>query len=261
MTTFQFKKKYGQNFLSDPNLLQGICCDAGLTRDDNVLEIGAGAGALTKQICSIAKNVVSFEIDKQLENVLRDLNCKNLTLIFEDVLKVPTNEIEAYFNGSYKIVANLPYYITTPIIFKFLKEAKKLVSLTIMVQKEVAERICAKPGEKNYGLLSVSCAYFGQANIMRNVSRKMFFPQPDVDSCVVNLQIQKKDETVNQKLFFEVIKSAFKSRRKTLLNNLAEAFKLKKSKFSELNFDLSKRAEELSVDEFINLTKTIEKII
>ena len=155
MKNFNFKKKYGQNFLNDKNLLLSICNDANLTSKDEVLEIGAGMGALTIPLSKTAKKVVAYEIDQELKEILLDLNLPNVAFYFEDILKKDTLKIEQDFSDKYKLVANLPYYITTPLIFKFLKESVKLSSMTIMVQKEVGERIVAKVGDKNYGALSV----------------------------------------------------------------------------------------------------------
>lgn len=258
MKEFVFKKKYGQNFLTDKNLLASICSDAGIESSDEVLEIGAGMGALTKPLCERAKKVVSYEIDTELEQYLQSLNCDNLTLHFEDALKKDLAEIEKDFPGKYKLVANLPYYITSPLIFKFLS-SQKISSLTVMVQKEVGERITAKVGGKEYGLLSVSCAFFGAAKIMRKVPRSMFKPQPEVDSCIVKIEVEKNKFSVSEEAFFKVVKAAFKSRRKTLLNNLSEGLNASKSAFDGFIQDLSKRAEMLSVQDFVSLTKQLQE--
>ncbi len=257
MSEFNFKKKFGQNFLTDKNLLSSICNDAEICKDDEVLEIGAGMGALTTPLCERAKKVVSYEIDNELQPHLESLNFNNLTLHFEDALKKDLSEIEKDFDGNYKLVANLPYYITSPLIFKFLA-SDKLKSLTIMVQKEVGERMVAKVGDEQYGLLSVSCAFYGEAKIMRKVPRNMFKPQPDVDSCIVKLDVNKNKFNVDENAFFKLVKGAFKSRRKTLLNNLSELLNVPKSALQSVEMDLSKRAEMLSVDEFVELTKLIK---
>ena len=253
---FNFKKKFGQNFISDKNLLGAICNDADITKNDEVLEIGAGMGALTKQLCGSAKKVVAYEIDQELKQHLQALGCNNLTLHFEDALKKPLEQIENDFAGKYKLVANLPYYITTPLIFKFL-QSQKIVSLTIMVQKEVGQRIVAKPGGKDYGALSVCCQHFCNNKIMRVVPRNMFTPQPEVDSCIVKMQIENKFNQNSQK-FFNLVKICFKSRRKTLLNNLSEGLGLDKSLLSQLGFNLSVRAEQLSCQQFEELAKILD---
>lgn len=260
MKNFNFKKKFGQNFLTDKNLLSSICADAEIGFDDQVLEIGAGMGALTVPLCERASKVVSYEIDNELQPHLLGLGFKNLTLHFEDALEKPLNDIEKDFDGEYKLVANLPYYITSPLIFKFL-ESNKLKSLTIMVQKEVGDRIVAKQGSKDYGVLSLNCAYFGQAKIMRKVPRQMFTPAPDVDSCIVRLDIEPNKYDLDKQTYFKLIKTAFKSRRKTLLNNLSEGLNVSKSALSGLDFDLSKRAEQLSIDDFVKLGHLLNKII
>lgn len=257
MKNFNFKKKFGQNFLTDKNLLASICADAEINFDDQVLEIGAGMGALTSPLCERAKKVVSYEIDSELKQHLSSLGYENLTLHFEDALEKSLDEIESEFDGGYKLVANLPYYITSPLIFKFLG-SEKLQSLTVMVQKEVGERIVAKKGSKDYGVLSLSCAYFGQAKIMRKVPRQMFTPAPDVDSCIVRLDVEKNKYDFDKNTYFKLIKTAFGSRRKTLLNNLSSGLNLSKNGLSGLDFDLSKRAEQLSIDEFIALGKEMQ---
>lgn len=257
MKNFNFKKKFGQNFLTDKNLLASICADAEIGFDDQVLEIGAGMGALTSPLCERAGKVVSYEIDAELKPHLSSLGYKNLTLHFEDALEKPLAEIESEFESGYKLVANLPYYITSPLIFKFL-ESEKLQSLTVMVQKEVGERIVAGCGSKDYGVLSLSCAFFGQAKIMRKVPRQMFTPAPDVDSCIVHLDIERNKYNIDKNTYFRLIKTAFKSRRKTLLNNLAEGLNAPKNSLQGLGFDLSRRAEQLSIDEFVALASVLK---
>ena len=249
------KKKFGQNFLTDKNLLSSICDDAGIQKTDDVLEIGAGLGTLTSALCDKAKKVVSYEIDTDLQENLQKIGKKNLILHFEDALEKDLSQIEKDFEGKYKLVANLPYYITSPLIFKFLK-SQKLTSMTVMVQKEVGERMCAKVGEQGYGLLSVSCAFYGKAKIVRKVARHMFHPAPKVDSCVVRLDIEKSD--FDEEFFFKVVKSAFGIRRKTLLNTLSSGLGLKKEILQNLPFDFTKRAEELSLDDFFSLCRILK---
>ena len=187
---FNFKKKFGQNFLTDKNLLHAIVQDAEISQDDVVLEIGAGAGALTKELSLAAKKVFAYEVDQELKETLLALQLKNVDFIFADFMKADLKEYDK-FDGI-KVVANLPYYITTPIIFKLIDEAKNLKSITIMVQKEVAERIVAQKGGKDYGILSVIMAFYGDAKITRIVKRQMFTPAPNVDSAVVNIKIKQK---------------------------------------------------------------------
>lgn len=255
-----FKKKFGQNFLSDKNLLEAIVNDAKICDKDNVLEIGAGAGALTTPLSQKAKKVVSFEIDRDLQDHLQNLNLKNTTFVFKDALKEDIQTIEELFNGErFKLVANLPYYITTPLIFKFLEESDKVDSLTIMVQKEVAERMTAIEGGKDYGVLTVMVGFFGDACIKRIVGRQMFYPEPNVDSAVVNITRNQKYQDVDRKKFYEFVKVCFSMRRKTLANNLSVGLKLNKEELSKRlqGFDLSRRAESFSLQEFVEMFKRI----
>ena len=171
MEDFKTKKKFGQNFITDKNLLSAICDDAGLLKDDEVLEIGPGMGTLTEEISKRVKKVVSYEIDKDLKEILTNKNLENVKFVFEDVMKNSLEEVEKNFGDNYKLVANLPYYITTPILFKFLGHSKKLRSVTVMVQKEVAERMIAKEGGKDYGALSISLDVLGETKIKRIVDR------------------------------------------------------------------------------------------
>ena len=260
---FVFSKKFGQNFLSDKNLLAAIVCDAGITDQTDVLEIGPGAGALTAQLCKRAKKVVCYEIDKSLEGVLDEMleDFDNKTIFFADALSLPEQEICKNFEGKFKLVANLPYYITTPLIFKFLP-MQKTQSLTIMVQKEVAQRICAKANTPEYGALSVMCQFYADCKIARIVPRNMFYPVPKVDSAIVVMQ--KKDDA-NIKLvsnqFHNFVKAAFSCRRKTLANNLSIAYKLNKDFLGNLlqnnNIRPSVRAEQLSWQTLLKLCKEI----
>lgn len=260
----EFKKKFGQNFLSDKNLLQAIVNDAQICENDNVLEIGAGGGALTTPLSERAKKVVSFEIDRDLQEHLLGLNLKNTEFIFADALKENIENIEEHFNGErYKLVANLPYYITTPLIFKFLEESDKVDSLTIMVQKEVAERMTAKEGGKDYGVLTVMVSFFGDAKITRIVGRQMFYPQPNVDSAVVNITRNQKFKDINRKEFYEFVKVCFSMRRKTLANNLSSGLKINKAQLGKKlsPFDLTRRAESFSLNEFVEMFKKIKDCI
>ena len=255
MINHNFKKKFGQNFITDKNLLSAIVDDAEIDKSDEVLEIGAGAGTLTKEISNRAKKVISYEIDKDLESYLLGLKLNNVNFIFKDIMKENLLEIENYFEDGYKIIANLPYYITTPIIFKFLKNSKKLKSLTIMVQKEVAERIVATKGEKDYGILTIMINFYGNAKITRNVNRKMFYPEPNVDSAVVRIDIDReKYKNIDDDKFYSFVQSCFSMRRKTLKNNLEHSNLKLKMKIDNLPQSiLSLRAENLSVDDFVNI--------
>lgn len=261
-TNFKFSKKYGQNFLTDKNFLTSIVNLAEITKEDEVLEIGTGAGTLTKEISKQAKKVISYEIDTTLQPIisenLKDID--NIKVIFQDIMQSSIKDIESNFSGKYKIVANLPYYITTPIIFKFLEETDNVESLTIMVQKEVADRIVCKQGSKDYGILSVMMDFYGNAKIIKKVSRTMFKPAPNVDSAVVRLDIKCKYD-IDKKLFSQVVRTAFANRRKTLINNLFMKYGLSKEKFAEilteLNIDSTVRAEQLSTQQFFTLTNKL----
>ena len=263
---FKFNKKFGQNFISDKNLLSAIVSDANVSENDEVLEIGAGAGTLTKAISEKAKKVVSYEIDKNLTEHLKELESqeKNIKIYIEDALKKPIDEIEKDFEGNYSLIANLPYYITTPLIFKFLEESKKCKSLTVMVQKEVAERFLASAGDESYGIPSVIIDFFCERKITRIVSRKMFFPAPNVDSAVMHLT--KKEISASQEFcekFKKLVGLAFSMRRKTLYNNLKPIISSKvqfESILNNLNKNSNVRAEELTTNDFITLTKEIFKI-
>lgn len=254
MIEHKFKKKFGQNFLTDKNLLNAIAQDAGLTKDDDVLEIGAGAGALTQILSQNAKSVVSYEIDTDLKETLLSLNLSNVKFYFQDIMKVDIETIEKDFKGEYKVVANLPYYITSPIIFKFLSFSKKLSSLTIMVQKEVAQRIIAGSGG-DYGVLSIMVQFFGEAKITRIVSRKLFYPEPNVDSAVVRIDVRRRDDSIDSQNFLKFVQTCFSMRRKTLKNNLSKNPKYKIDKIE--GEYLSKRAESFTLDQLIMIYKNL----
>ncbi len=257
MIEHNFKKKFGQNFISDKNLLNAICTDAGLSEADQVLEIGAGGGSLTGAISSHVKRVVSYEIDKDLQSHLLSLGLKNVEFVFGDIMNYSLSEVENAFEGSYKMVANLPYYITTPIIFKFIK-SKKLDSLTIMVQKEVAQRMVAGVGSKDYGILSVMVSFYGNAQIKRIVPRNLFYPQPNVDSAIVNIKIDRtKFFSINDEEFYKFVGYAFSMRRKTLRNNLSHNG-ISKENLAKLDEKvLSKRAEEFDILQLIEIYSKI----
>ena len=262
MKEFETKKKFGQNFISDKNLLSAICDDADVCSEDEVLEIGAGLGTLTHEIAKTAKKVVSFEIDKDLEPILLKNKPDNVEFIFKDIVKTSLEEIESKFSGEYKIIANLPYYITSPIIFKFLGKSKRLKSLNIMVQKEVAERMVAKSSEKDYGVLSVSVNVCGDPKITRIVKRNMFSPAPNVDSAVVRIDIKNK-HNIDLDDFFDFTKKIFSMRRKTLYNNLMKAYCISKDVLLNIYGEevLKMRAEIFTPDQIVELYNKIKKLI
>lgn len=257
MINHEFKKKFGQNFISDKNLIYAICDDAGVKENDNVLEIGAGAGSLTTALNERAGKVVSYEIDKDLQQHLTSLGLEKTSFVFGDVMDFSIDEIEKNFNGNYKMIANLPYYITTPIIFKFLNGSKRLESLTIMVQKEVAERIVAKEGGKDYGVLSIMVDFYGDAEISRLVGRKLFYPQPNVDSAVVTIKVENKYPEIDKEKFYKFVQCLFSMRRKTVRNNLSQGG-FSKEKMALLGEEiLSARAEIFSLENIIEIYKKI----
>ena len=250
MIEHQFKKKFGQNFITDKNLLCAIANDAQI-ENCQVLEIGAGAGTLTQVLNDRAEFVQSYEIDLDLKQHLLSLELKNTKFVFEDIMKLSLSDIEKDFSR-YKLVANLPYYITSPLIFKFIK-SHKLISMTVMVQKEVAQRICAKENSKDYGLLSIMTAFYGEAKITRVVGKDNFYPKPKVDSAVVNIKIDRKYKDVDEDKFYDLVQNLFSMRRKTIRNNLTKNYKFLIEKLDE-NM-LSRRSEQLSFAQIIYIYK------
>ena len=255
-----FKKKFGQNFLSDKNLLSSIALDAGITGDDVVLEIGAGAGALTSELVKRAKKVVSFEIDKELLSLLNDKfkNVNNLEIIFEDFLNFNEDILLEKIGTNFKVVANLPYYITTPILTKLFNLRVRPQVIVVMVQKEVGERIVAMPKSSSYGYFSVFVQANADAKITRIVNKKMFYPVPKVDSCIVKLTPKNNVYNIN---FFDFLKNCFAMKRKTLVNNLEKAYGIKKltleEKLKKLNISENARADGLAIDELNKIYKEI----
>ena len=262
-TSFRFNKALGQNFISDTNLLKGIVSDSGVTENDVVVEIGTGAGTLTRQIAGVAKKVYSFEVDKNLEPVhqLSLQGVENVEVIFRDVLKMKDNELQEIIGtGEFKVVANLPYYITTPLIMRFLESDLPVTSLTIMVQEEVGLRLVAKPNTADYSAITLAVLLRGSATITRKVNRNMFYPAPNVDSAVVRIDIDRnKLSDENKPLIHKLVRSAFAMRRKTLVNNLNASFGISKQEATErLNragLDEKVRGEALSLDDYVRLSK------
>ena len=258
---FVFNKRFGQNFISDTNLLDAIAYDAGINSEDTVVEIGTGGGTLTLALAKKAKKVVSFEIDKNLQPVLADTlaGAENIEVVFRDFMKVSEEEIREFAGGDYKVVANLPYYITTPVIMR-LAEKNMSSSITVMVQKEVAERLAAKVGSKDYGAITAQLNLTSSVEITRNVNRNMFFPPPNVDSAVVKITFDKEKQSLDFSRVRRLIKVAFAMRRKTLINNLVSAG-INKEKgllaISKLGFSPDIRGEKLSSEDFVNLEKEL----
>ena len=262
---FHFNKALGQNFITDANLLDAIVADSGINGDDTVVEIGTGAGTLTRAIAKVAKKVYSFEVDRNLQPVLA-LSLQgvdNAEVIFRDVLKMKDDELKSVVGDSFKVVANLPYYITTPLAMRFIESTLDVKSVTIMVQKEVALRFVAKPNTADYSAITLAIEMAGNAQITRNVSRNMFFPSPNVDSAVVRIDIDRaKLDGENVALLHKLVRSSFAMRRKTLANNLSVAFQIDKQEagkiIEEAGFSPMVRGEALSLDDYKKLTKTLE---
>ena len=262
---FHFNKALGQNFITDANLLDAIVADSGITSDDTVVEIGTGAGTLTRAIAKVAKKVYSFEVDRNLQPVLA-LSLQgvdNAEVVFRDVLKMKDDELKSVVGDSFKVVANLPYYITTPLAMRFIESSLDVKSVTIMVQKEVALRFVAKPNTADYSAITLAIEMAGNAQITRNVSRNMFFPSPNVDSAVVRIDIDRtKLDGENAPLLHKLVRSSFAMRRKTLANNLSVAFQIDKQEagklIEEAGFSPMVRGEALSLDDYKKLTKTLE---
>ena len=270
--SFAFQKKFGQNFLIDSNVLESIIRGAEITKDDFVLEIGPGIGTMTQYLCEAAKQVVAVEIDKMLIPILEDTLSEydNVEVINQDVLKVDIKSLaEEKNNGKpIKVVANLPYYITTPIIMGLFESGVPIDSITIMVQKEVADRMQTGPGSKDYGALSLAVQYYATAKVILNVSATCFMPRPNVDSAVIKLT-RHKEPTVNvadEKLMFKIIRASFNQRRKTLVNGLKNSPELSFSKeqivkaVEKIGKPETIRGEALTLEEFAELANAFTEL-
>ena len=259
---FKFSKSLGQNFLIDDNVIDRILEGARLSETDRIIEVGPGIGTLTREMGKVAENVVAIEIDKTLIPILKETlaDLDNVEVVNEDILKVDVQGLinEKLNGGPVKLVANLPYYITTPIVMKFLEEDIPVTDIVVMVQKEVADRMNAKPSTKDYGALSVAVQYYCDTEIVAKAPRHMFVPQPNVDSIVIGLHVrdEKKYVVDNEDIFFKTVKASFGQRRKTLLNSLGGLGFLSKE---AANIDEKRRGETLSIDEFANLSNEINK--
>lgn len=265
---FRFSKSLGQNFLIEKSVLERIVAGAEITERDDVLEIGPGFGTLTRYLAAHSSRVVSVEIDSSLLPVLAETlaDLPNTEVVHGDVLQVDLKGlIASRFEGrAPKVVANLPYYVTTPIIMRFLEEEIPVTDLVVMVQKEVADRMAASPGGKDYGALSVAVQYFCRPEILFKVSTGCFMPAPTVESAVIRLQVLPEPavRVVSRRLFFATVRGAFGKRRKTLLNALSDSeLSLSKeqvrSVLTEAGIDPIRRAETLSIDEFAALSNAV----
>ncbi len=261
-------KSYGQNFLIDEDIVLGICEKANVSKEDLIIEIGPGLGTLTSKLLDKAGKVIAVELDTKILQILNDRFSlyDNFELINDDILKVDLKKLINEKLGDLKkvkIVANLPYYITTPIIMKLLEEKLNIDSITVMVQKEVAERLCTKPGTGDTGAITYTINYYTRPEIVLNVPKDSFVPSPKVDSNVINLQILNIPSVVvkDEALLFKVIKFAFMQKRKTLLNSLSNS-RLKSKEYFEqmlndLNIDLKIRPEKLSLEDFAKIADYI----
>lgn len=259
---FNFKKNFGQNFIVDENIINSIIRKANIDKETLVIEIGPGAGSLTYKLCEVSKQVVCYEIDTTLKDILNENLSKynNFEIKYVDFLKANVKEdLKKYRYQKLYVVANLPYYITTPIIVKLIEDNIDTTKIVVMVQKEVGNRFKASPGSKDYGSLSVFLNYYFDVNKIMDVSRNVFIPKPNVDSIVVEFnKKQNKLKINNEELFFKLIKDSFKQKRKTLRNNLKDydLFKVEEI-LNKHNLDLSVRAEALSLEIFVEIANNL----
>ena len=268
---FNFQKKFGQNFLIDTHVLDKIIDESGITKDDCVLEIGPGIGTMTQYLCENAREVIAVEIDKALIPILEDTLSEydNVTVINDDILKVDVQKIVDEKNGGkpIKVVANLPYYITTPIIMGLFESHLPLKSITIMVQKEVADRMQVGPGTKDYGALSLAVQYYAEPYIVANVPPNCFMPRPNVGSAVIRLTKYEEPPVFveNEEFMFSLIRATFNQRRKTLVNAIGNAPNLNISKemvaevLSEMGESATVRGETFTLEKFADFTNKISK--
>ncbi len=270
MFGFTFKKGLGQNFLTSEDILEKIASAADC-RGGGVLEIGPGFGVLTRELSKTAGKVVSLEIDERLLDVLEYTldGCENVKVINRDVLKTDLRELirEEFGGEKISVAANLPYYITTPIISKLLEEQLPLKNIVVMVQKEVAVRMTAEPGSKDYGAITLLCRYFSKPEIITSVPAGLFVPPPKVDSAVLRLKMLDSPSVAanDEELFFKTVRAAFSQRRKTLLNCLSSYFSVPKQELSEsllkINIEPSRRGETLSIEEFAAVSDAIGELV
>ena len=267
---FVFQKKFGQNFLIDIHVLDKIITAANITKEDTILEIGPGIGSMTQYLCEKAGKVISVEIDKMLIPILQEnlAQYDNFILINDDFLKLDTKNLLKKNNcNKVKVVANLPYYITTPIIMNLFENNIPIESITVMVQKEVALRMQASPGTKDYGALSLAIQYYSTTEIIANVPPNCFMPRPNVGSAVINLTLRDSEPyPLNDKdLMFKLVRAAFNQRRKTLVNSIKNAANLNIGKetiaaaLEEMNLSPSIRGEALSLEEFCRLSNILSR--
>lgn len=259
---FNFKKKFGQNFIVDKNIIHSIISKSIIDKDTLVIEIGPGAGSLTTELDKVSGHVIAYEIDKTLKPILEKHNLNNTTIIYEDFLKRNISEdLKKYNYQKIYVVANLPYYITTPIIIKLIEDKLNIDKIVVMVQKEVGDRFKAKPNSKDYNSLSIFLNYYYTVEKLLDVSKNVFIPKPNVDSIVVSLTKKgNKIKVDNEKLFFKLVRDSFKQKRKTLKNNL-KGYNLKKIEeiLKKHNLDLTIRAEALPIEIFAEIANNLKE--
>ncbi len=261
---FRFNKQFGQNFLTDRVLLDEIVSDAAAD-GCTVLEIGAGAGTLTRQLSMRADKVIAFEIDRNLEKILQLTlaDCNNVKVIIGDIMRYKMPQIEELCGGPFRLVANIPYYLTTPLIMMFVENSANVEAMTLTIQKEVAERLTAQASTKDYGAITVAVNAVADVTLTRILPRELFYPVPNVDSAVVRIDMNRgKFDIPNKTLFRKTVKTAFAMRRKTLVNNLIVGFALDRNAAENIltsaGLKIGCRGEELSVEQFVTLYRTIE---
>lgn len=261
LNDFNFKKKFGQNFIIDENIIDSIINKSDIDKNTLVIEVGPGAGSLTYKLAENSKNVICYEIDTTLKDILAN-NLKkfdNVDIIYNDFLKQNIKEdIKRYDYDKLYVVANLPYYITTPILMKIIEDNIGVDKIVVMVQKEVGDRFKAKPNSKDYSSLSVYLNYYFDVKKVLDVSRNVFMPKPNVDSIVVEFSKKEKINLKNEQLFFKLVRDSFKQKRKNLRNNLKE-YDLEKiaNILNKYNFDLTARAEQLDINVFIDIANNL----
>ena len=258
---FNLKKKFGQNFIIDENLIDSIINKANIDNDTLVIEIGPGAGSLTYKLASKAKNVVCYEVDETLKPILNETlkEYNNVEIIFNDFLKVDVlSDLKKYEYKKLYVVANLPYYITTPILVKIIEDNINVDKIVVMVQKEVGDRFKAQPNSKDYSSLSVYLNYYFEVKKLIDVSRNVFIPKPNVDSIVVEFNKNEQKQLKNKELFFKLVRDSFKQKRKNLRNNLKD-YDLNKIEevLKNYNLDLTARAEQLNIEVFEEISNNL----
>ena len=261
---FKFKKKFGQNFIVDQNIIDKIILESGVDSDTVVIEIGPGAGSLTYKLANSAKNVLCYEIDETLKDILSSnlSGLNNVDVKFCDFLNANVvNDLKGYSYDKLYVVANLPYYITTPIIMKIIEDKVPVDKIVVMVQKEVGDRFKAVPGSKDYGSLSIFLNYYFDVVKLMDISRNIFIPKPNVDSIVVEFRRKKNSFSLkSEEVFFKLVRDSFRQKRKTIRNNLSDYdLSIVESVLSKYGYDLSVRAEALSIDIFVDISNNLTK--